>query len=78
MSAAVHDRLDVGTTHPLTPEASTVVHELEEILVFFAPEPVEPCNLKITPEVAPIVDFSFHGLVVDIWQSPWVGYVVRR
>lgn len=52
-------------TYPFHPEASAPVHHFEEFLVFLAAEEVQTSNLKVTPEVAHIILFSFHGFWIN-------------
>ena len=51
------------------PKAPTPVHYIEEVFVLLTPEPVQPGDLEIAPEVTHIVLFPFHVFGVDVFHS---------
>lgn len=55
-------------TYSFIPKATASVHHSEEIFVLLATEPIQTSNFEVTPEMAHVVAFSFHGLRVDILQ----------
>lgn len=54
------------SAYALHPEPPTTIHIMKKLLILPTPEPIQPCNLKVTPEMTPIVHLAFHGLVVDL------------
>ena len=70
-------------TYSLHPESTTLIHHLEEILVFLAAEPRQTGDLKVGPEMAHVVLLALHRLRIDIWQVvlsikklPWNWWAV--
>ena len=55
-------------TYSLHPESTTLIHHLEEILIFLAAEPRQAGNLKVGPEMAHVVLLALHRLRIDIWE----------
>ncbi len=54
-----------GGTYSLHPKATTTVHDLEEVVIFFTPEPVEAGNLEVGPEMAHVVLLTLHSFWVN-------------
>lgn len=69
------ERVDRRITPPLHPKPSTAIHHLEELLVFFAPEPIQSGNLEIAPKMTHVVSLAFHGLGVNFGRcfKPRIG-----
>lgn len=70
-------------TYSLHPESTTLIHHLEEILVFLAAEPRQAGDLKVGPEMAHVVLLALHCLRINIWQVvfsieklPWNWWAV--
>ncbi len=67
-----------GKSHPLHPKPSTSVHHLEKVLVRLTPEPVQPGDLEVAPEMTHVVRLILHRLRVDVGEQSTTGFRLQN